>query len=99
MCKKLKGVHNRIDKCMKHIIDILEEYGIKTLACCCGHSKYKMTIVISYPIKGKKLVKNKFVETKTPLNFELISGEYLPRKRKFYKKDKGGFYYIPECIK
>jgi len=30
--------------------------------------------------------------------FELFSGKIIPRKIKFYKKDKQGYYYIPETI-
>lgn len=32
-------------------------------------------------------------------NFDLISGINIPRKRKFYRKDKKtGLYYIPEVV-
>ena len=30
---------------------------------------------------------------------EIFSGIEIPRNRKFYKKDKDGYYYIPEIIK
>ena len=30
--------------------------------------------------------------------FDLISEVDIPRKKKFYKKDKQGYYYIPEVI-
>jgi len=30
--------------------------------------------------------------------YELISGKEIPRKRNFYKKDKEGYYYIPETV-
>jgi len=29
-------------------------------------------------------------------NIEICSGKTIPRKKRFYKKDKEGFYYIPE---
>ena len=84
MCKKPKGIHNRIDKCMKNIIKIIPG----TFACCCGHQKelggkYPMTIVL-------KNIKGEF--------YEAFSGIIIPRKRNFYKKDKQGYYFIPEVL-
>ncbi|KKK53187.1 hypothetical protein LCGC14_3097260, partial [marine sediment metagenome] len=35
MCKKIK--HNRIDKCMKDYIELLNSLRLITSACCCGH--------------------------------------------------------------
>lgn len=29
----------------------------------------------------------------------MCSSEIIKRKRKFYKKDKQGYYYIPETVK
>ena len=84
MCK----YHNpqNIDKCMKKAIRtlsiIFKANNFKILACCCGHNRYNMSIVYSI---------NNFV-------FELFSGKYIPRKKRFYKKDKEGYYYIPELI-
>lgn len=81
MCEKRK--HNRIDKCMRKMISRLQEYGVKTLACCCGHGKYPRTIVIraqGYP-------------------YEIFSDTIIPRIAKFYKLDKKlGIYYIPEVM-
>lgn len=72
----------RIDGCMKNLIELLRSKGVNTLACCCGHGRYPMTIVIN---------RNGWTE-------ELISGKYIPRKRNFYKKDGQEDYYIPEVI-
>lgn len=83
MCKKLKGLHNRIDPCMKSILNHI--HG-DVIACCCGHGKYPMTIV------------KKVGFSDNPLFLEIISGKEIPRKRKFYKKDNKGYYYIPEVI-
>ena len=82
MCKlDLKNDSRRIDNCMKNAIFILKKrFKINTGACCCGHGKYNMTIVI----KDKLGV------------YELFSGEEILRKKKFYKKDMEGFYFIPE---
>ncbi len=85
MCKKdqFKYCPSRIDKCMVNLIGFLNRIGIKTLACCCGHGKYPMTIV---------------VETKIGLRQEIFSDKLIPRKRNLYKKDKQGYYYIPETV-
>lgn len=53
----------------------------KTLACCCGHGKYPMTIVVTRGYGN-------------PL--EYFSQVEIPRERKFYKRDKQGILYIPE---
>ena len=84
MCKKLKGIHNRIDKCMKNFIKFLKNAcDVKVVACCCGHGKYPMTIVAKFNNDIQPYV-------------EIVSGISIPRKRNFYKKDKQGYYFIPE---
>lgn len=88
MCKKIKGIHNRIDKCMKPLIKFLNDGGYKTIACCCGHNKYPMTIVV----KSEMFPENGYA-------FEILTSTYIPRKIKFYKKDKQGYYYLPEVSK
>jgi hypothetical protein len=82
MCKlNKKSGNKRIDPCMKSIVANLQLRGIKTLACCCGHGKYPMTLVVEglilYPT-------------------EIFSNKTIPRKKRFYLKDKQGYYYIPE---
>jgi hypothetical protein len=80
MCKWIKSGANRIDPCMRDEIEQLHKWGIKTLACCCGHGKYKRTIVTK--------VNN--------TNIEYYTGIEIPRKTRFYKRDKEGMFYIPE---
>ena len=86
MCKKkqFKYCPSEIDECMKEEINKMDIGFIKTLACCCGHSKYPKTIVIEHKLTGKP--------------FEIFSAKFIPRKKKFYKKDKQGYYYIPEVL-
>ena len=76
-------VKKRLDNCMVNIIWFLNNHGCKTLGCCCGHGKYPMTIVHESP-NGKR--------------WELFSGVEIPRKARFYLKDKEGYYYIPEVV-
>ena len=72
----------KVDGCLSYIISNLNVLGIKTLSSCCGHNKYPMTIIV-----------------KTELgNLELFSGFNINRKKRFYIKDKQGFYFIPEVI-
>lgn len=81
-----KTKHIRVDSCIRNLIMSLGSHGFLTVACCCGHGKYPLTIVCQvrdYP--------DKF--------FELISGKDINRKVRFYKKDKQGYYYIPEVVK
>jgi len=84
MCElnKKSGV-KRIDPCMRAVIKNLEYLKVKTLACCCGHGKYPMTIIVDIG-----------VEKVMPL--EIFSNIMIERKKKFYKKDDQGFHYIPE---
>ena len=81
----------RVDSCMREMIERLNKEGIHTLACCCGHNgKHPMTII--------------YQVTKSPSFewgriYELRSGRFMPRKRLFYRKDKQGYFYIPELKK
>ena len=72
---------------MKGAIKYLNNAHVKTVACCCGHKRYPLTIVVKlhYGCGGGFM--------------ELLTMTKLPGKRKFYKKDKQGYYYIPEVSK
>lgn len=91
MCKKCKpSGARRIDKCMKDLCFWIDVHGekkkgrpnyLKVVGSCCGHGKYPMTIV----------VRNHLGHI-----WELISNTGIHRKRRFYKRDKDGIYFIPE---
>ena len=82
MCKWKKHGDTRIDPCMRKIINFINtQTDYTTLACCCGHKKYPMSII---------------VESKDCGALEIFSLAYIPRKKRFYKKDKQGVYFIPE---
>ncbi len=95
MCKakRYKKIPNtRIDKCMRLLIDWFKRNEYYTIvACCCGHGKYPMTIVVKTKDIAK-YTKNKY------FYWDLFSRTHIPRKRKFYKRDKQGYYYIPEVV-
>lgn len=86
MCKfKNNAKRSRIDECMKTFIENLEGIlhpSFKIVACCCGHRKYPTTIIVKC-WSSKKII-------------EIVKGIVIPRKRKFYKRDNQGYYYIPE---
>ena len=71
----------RVDEELSFAIYHLNSNGVKTLGCCSGHEKYRTTIII---------------EEENGKIRELLSGVLIPRKRRFYVKDKKGFFYIPE---
>lgn len=82
MCKKkqFKYCPSEIDECMKILIYNLKCIGVNTVACCCGHGKYSMTILV----EGQLGV------------HDMVSDKFIPRKKRFYKRDEEGYYYIPE---
>jgi len=71
-----------IDGCMVNAIAMLNEIGIKTLACCCGHGRYPPSIIV----QGSQCI------------YDIKSGITIPRTRRFYLTDTDGFYYIPEVV-
>lgn len=86
MCKKtqFKYCPSTIDVCMIRIVAKFQNQGFNVVACCCGHGKYPKTIIIK-DAHGKA--------------YDSVSKIDIPRKRRFYKKDKQGYYYLPECVK
>ncbi len=89
MCKlNKKGDGRRIDPCMKHICEWIDLHsGYEIVACCCGHGKYSPSIVVVGGSVFREIFSD--IEIEKPINI----------KPKFYKKDKQGYYYIPEIIK
>lgn len=85
MCKfNPKNNSRKIDPCMENMSFVLQErFDVPIAACCCGHGKYPMTIVLQDQFGA----------------FELFTGVEVPRNKRFYKKDKQGYYYIPETLK
>ena len=79
----------RVDGCIRDLIRSLNEHGIQTLASCCGHGKYPVTIV--YRHKSDDALNGNI--------YDFCSGWGIPRKRSFYKQDKKGYFYIPEVSK
>lgn len=92
MCKfNPRNDSRRIDPCMKNLIENLKWIGLGAskedkwgvVSCCCGHGKYPPSIIVESPHS---------------VFLEIFSDTYLKRKKRFYKKDKQGYYYIPEVV-
>ena len=86
MCK----THNprKIDGCLRLLITNLNNYfgeDAKIVACCCGHGKYNLSIIVREYPSGRA--------------YDFCSNLNIPRKKRFYKKDSEGYYFIPETIK
>ena len=83
------GKKIRVDPCLRKEILWLNKHGIETLACCCGHGKYKKSIIYNYNFaNGTKYLRVFNLTTKKVF--------CLSRKKRFYFKDSEGVYYIPE---
>ncbi len=90
MCKKTnyKIPNPRIDKCMLNLVNFINKHtDFKTVSCCCGHNKYPVTLLVRHPIYDKGYA------------LEVFSRKVIMRSRNFYKRDKPGYYYIPEIKK
>ena len=79
-----KNNPRKIDDCMLSLLNVIHSTNKETFACCCGHLKYHQTIVM-------KLLDGTV--------YEFNSRVFIPRKKRFYVKDKQGFYFIPEVEK
>lgn len=74
---------SKMDKCMNNIIAFINNHTeYDTYGCCCGHGKYPMTIIVGID----------------EIRYEIVSGIFIHRKTRFYKKDEEGYYYIPEVL-
>lgn len=81
MCSRVKSGNQRIDPCLREDIKILKGHGVETVACCCGHGKYQRTILVR-DIEGTV--------------HDLVSNVVVPMKRRFYKRDGQGVFFILE---
>ena len=84
---RLKGKKFRVDACIRDLIQTLNHKGFETLACCCGHGKYPITII--YRHKSEDALNGNI--------YDLCSGwGIIGRKTKYYKRDKQGLFFVPE---
>jgi len=79
--------HIRVDRCIRHLPMALSMRGFNVVGCCCGHGRYPLTVVC----------KNNARETNN--HYDLISGKDIPRSKRYYIRDKKGYFYIPEVCK
>jgi hypothetical protein len=90
MCNRCKPNNRKIDNCMMLLVTQLKELGIETLGSCCGHGKYPPSLVYRF--------KREWKDCRNGNIYDYFSGWGIPRKSRFYLKDKQGYYYIPEVI-
>jgi len=87
MCELNKSnAGRRIDPCMRGLILNITHFFIKDItvvACCCGHKRYPMTV----------LVKDKYGNV-----WDIFSNQFIKRKKKYYRRDVYGYYYVPETL-
>ena len=95
MCYKLRYCAIRIDPCMQELVNGMNQSEcIRTLSSCCGHGRYPPTIVYRYKHDLKNIVSIKIMDK----NKQFITFIKINKKKgnRYYKKDKKGYYYIPE---
>ena len=78
------NIFAKVDDCIAKELIRLNRKKIYTLASCCGHNRYKKTIVV--------------LDKDNATRMEYFSKKIIPRKRRFYRTDMEGYYYIPETI-
>ncbi len=86
----------KVDSCIVPDIVGLWNIGVKTLGSCCGHGKYKKTIIVQSESGLLSTKKDSFKIKYLNSVEDVFTNTIIPRKRKFYKKDAKGYYYIPE---
>ena len=51
-----KTSNTQIDKCMRNFIKIFKTNDVvDVLACCCGHGKYPMSVIVKFKVKSDLL--------------------------------------------
>jgi hypothetical protein len=73
-----------VDKCLEHLIENINGPYLHTLGSCCGHNRYPASIIAFDEI--------------TERTIEIFSNKEILRKKRFYKKDSNGYYFIPEVV-
>ena len=82
----IDGKSISIDDCIADDVQAINTDGeFRTLGSCCGHGLYPRTIVVRDEHLPFKVLE---YYTRVP----------VPRRRRFYRRDANGFYFIPEII-
>lgn len=80
-----KVKHIRIDPCIRGLPWALSFVGgFHVVGCCCGHGRHPLSVICKNPNRKK----NNY--------FDLISGVDIPRSKRFYFRDKEGYFFLPE---
>lgn len=74
----------KVDRCLPNLLCFINgNTSFRTLGSCCGHGRYPMSIVCKSPFGHIE---------------DICSGIIIPRTKRFYVKDKDGYYYIHEVV-
>ena len=91
MCEKPHNSRN-LDKCLIPLLETINSLGpYKTILSCCGHGKYSPTIIVR--AKGSCHIFEWFSKIELPYYYK--NGKV---RKRYYVKDKEGYYFIPELI-
>jgi hypothetical protein len=85
MCQWNKYGSFRIDPCILNNVSELQSFSLHTIASCCGHVKYKPTIIIQ---DGSGNIYEFFSE--------IVISQKPRKSKRYYKRDNEGYFYIPE---
>lgn len=91
MCQKLSYCNRKIDSCIQNEVEKINRTGFNSISSCCGHKKYEKTIVI-------RRKNNSVIEFFTGIILKPYNPKFDKRHNIYYKKDKQGFYFIPELV-
>ena len=89
MCKKLPYCARKIDPCLLDKIKRLRRDGFNTISSCCGHGKYRPTVVV-------REHDNHVYELYSGITLNAYNPKFDKRHNTYYKRDNEGYYYIPE---
>jgi len=95
MCNWKKHGDTRIDPCIRNFIKWLNNKHVTVLSCC-GHGKYPISVIVKEgtEINGKRaIVFREIISGKILRTIHDVTKKY---PKKFYKRDKKGYYYIPK---
>lgn len=90
----MKGSAREIDPCLVEELKQIEntfprfKEKFKSIMSCCGHGKYQKTFVVQN--KGSKYYFDWFS------GIGLTTTKRADSRKPFYKRDKEGYYFIPE---
>lgn len=95
MCQKKPYQNREIDECLVDEINAIKTkewiQNYQSLMSCCGHRKYKKTFIVR-----NRTTRHVF---DWYTGIDLTKSGRARKRQPYYKKDKEGYYFIPELIR